>query len=96
MATVVNLQKYFDERGRAVLAHEHRLRELGLIVLKTQVGTLQPVAYGGILSLYDLAFERRDEQFSPELIQFLETEINLSPEEIGQLEQRAIYRGTAA
>jgi hypothetical protein len=70
MATV-DLSKYFDERGVAALAYEHQLRELGLYVLKTPAGTLHPGTYGGVLGLFDLAFERRDEHFSAELIEFL-------------------------
>jgi hypothetical protein len=39
----LDVGKYFDERGSAVLANEHRLRELGLDVLRTPIGTLVPV-----------------------------------------------------
>jgi len=88
----LNLGKYFDERGSAVLANEHRLRELGLDVQKSQVGTLQPVGSGGVLGLYDLAFERRDRNFSAELVEFLKTKIKLSPADIQQLEERAAYK----
>jgi hypothetical protein len=63
----LNLGKYFDECGSPVLANEHRLQQLGLDVLKTPVCTLQPVGSGGVLGLYDLAFERRDKDFSPEV-----------------------------
>ncbi len=61
MATL-NLGKYFDQRGSDVLANEHRLREFGLDVHKTPVGTLQPVGSGGVLGLYDLAFECGDQR----------------------------------
>lgn len=90
MATV-NLNKYLDKRGSAVLAHEHRLRELGLYISKTPVGTLHPGAYGVVLGLFDFAFERRDVNFSGELIEFLREVIRLSPSEIQQLEQQATY-----
>ena len=88
-----DLSKYLDERGAAVLAHEDRLRELGLNVLKEKVGNLVPPAYGGIIALFDLAFERRDEKFSAELVEFLKNEIKLTPDAIAQLEQQAVYRG---
>jgi hypothetical protein len=90
-----NFAQYFDNRGAAVLAYEHPLRELGLIVHKTPVaGFRVPAGHTG--SLYDLAFERRDEKFSPELIRLLENESHLSAEDIRWVEEHSTYRGTAA
>ena len=87
-----DLNRYLDERGRLVLLHEDRLRELGLNVIKAPVGTLHPSTYGGVLGLFELAFERRDEHFSVELVEFLSSEIKLSPEDVQRLEEQAVYR----
>jgi hypothetical protein len=67
----IDLGKYFDERGTAVLANERRLRELGLNVKRTPAGSIQTVGPGAVLGLFDLDFERQDEKFSAELVEFL-------------------------
>jgi hypothetical protein len=92
MATI-EMGKYFDERGRSVLIYEHQLEALGLFVLKTEVGKLYPSGVsGGILSLYDLRFEKQQERFSNELIEFLKERVELSPAEIERLEAQAALR----
>ena len=83
----IDLKRYLDERGSAVLANEHRLHELGLDVVKSPVGTLHQGA--GVFGLYDLAFERRDPNFSAELVEFLRQKVRLSPAGVQQLEQQS-------
>ncbi len=95
--TTVDLRKYLDERGRAVLANEQKLSELGLTVVKAPAGNRLPVASsGGVLGLYDLSFVRRDRNFSQQLVEFLTNEIKLSPAEIQQLEEQSEYNAISA
>ena len=83
----------YSAQGAALILHEARLADLGLIVIKTPEWNLH--SSGGMGTFYDLAFERRDERLSAELIRFLETEIKLPPEEIVWLQQNATYTGAA-
>jgi len=90
----LNVGEFLDRHrgGKALLRNEDRLRDLGLNVHKRrQFGTLRPVGSGGVFSFYNLAFERRDKNFSTELIEFLKDEIKLPPAEIQELELRAAY-----
>jgi hypothetical protein len=90
----LDLGEYFERHrhGNAVLQHEDRLRDLGLIVQKKLFGTLVPVGSGGVIRFYDLTFERRDQSFSAELVSVLQDEIKLSFAEVQQLEQQAAFR----
>ncbi|MGA2990217.1 MAG: hypothetical protein ABSD88_07050 [Candidatus Korobacteraceae bacterium] len=83
--------KYLNERGHNVLLYEDQLRALGLNVVKTEFGKLYPPgASGGIFSLYDLKFEKKDEKFSDQLSAFLRDKIGLKPEDIERLQTQAV------
>jgi len=86
---ILDLGKYLDERGRDVLVYSRELQQLGLTVLKSEVGRLEPAGSGGILTLYDLSFWRRDDTFGAELIDFLRDKIHLSPAEVERLEKQS-------
>lgn len=95
MATVdpALLARYFDERGRAVIIHEHQLRELGLNVVKSEFGQYAPGSgQGGVLTLYDLSFTKRDKHFGAELVTYLKQTVGLSDEEIKRLDEQSTHR----
>ena len=87
-----DLSKYMGEAGTKILHHEYELRDLGLALDKSRLGTLsQPGGLGGTLEVWDFnQFKKRDERFSQQLVDFLRDKIGLAPERVARLELEAV------
>ena len=86
----VDINKYLDPRGREVMAHAFRLRQLGLVVDKTFFAHMTEPGSAAVFGMYDLKFRKSSEKFSPELTEFLKNTVKLSDADVAWLEKEAV------